>query len=207
MFRPAPQSAPLAPGVGVQFSEVVRDKWDRLVSAASRYRRSAHEDSEDVVQDGLVSAWERLGKFEGRSSLWTWVFAVVRHRAISGHRGSRSPSEQTLRIGAEALSRRVADQDRSEWAAALREEFDRAIGEMAEADLREVVLLTLDGLTPQEIAERVGAPSATVRTRLFRARRELRRRLEARRECFELRPPPVSPIELVSTGHERGSRR
>ena len=139
-------------------------------------RFTGDEDTaDDVAQQVLIGLDRRVQRFDGASRFTTWLFAVTRNVALSERR--RSERRAALVIEQEALalehSSRAADPDAARLAALVVQYFDalprrqRQIFELA--DLR--------GLTPTEIAARLGMEPVTVRGHLFKARRAIRAKL------------------------------
>jgi RNA polymerase sigma-70 factor (ECF subfamily) len=131
-------------------------------------------DLEDVVQEALIQVYRSLPSYRGESKFSTWLFRVVTNvaRMHVRHARARPPlgSEH-----AEAIERMAADGGPD--AAAERGERLRALygylSALSEKKRTVLVLHDLSGVSPAEIAEIVGAPVLTVRTRLFYARKEL----------------------------------
>ncbi len=128
--------------------------------------------AEEVVQDALVTVWGNASRFEGRSTARMWLYGVVRHHALNRRRQRRLPltdDDTTLaevpsgEHGPEALS--LASVARAELAAVV---------ERLSGPHREIITLAfVADLSQQEIAEILGVPVGTVKSRLHRARREL----------------------------------
>lgn len=135
---------------------------------------NAPADLEDVVQEVFVQVFRSLKDFRGQAKLSTWIHRVTVNVVLMHRRSAKSRPVLTE----EAPGDLVADAD-----SALpdeeteRRERMRAFGRLLErlADKKRLVFVLheLEGLAPAEIAEIVGAPVLTVRTRLFYARREL----------------------------------
>ncbi len=129
-----------------------------------------HSLAEDVVQESVVKAWQALDSFRGDSSIRTWLLRITHNTAISALRKRRedvtAPSELPERPGQLSVEDSALLQaDRDEiWAALSRlDPVGRTI----------VVLREVDRMSYEEIAEVLELPTATVRTRLFRARQQL----------------------------------
>lgn len=162
-----------ATGDAAAFREVfVRHRSDvaRLV-----YRMlNAPADLEDVVQEVFVQVFRSLKDFRGQSKFSTWlhrvtVNVVLMHRRSAKSRPVLAPeTPQELVPDVEHL---LPDEE-AEKAERLRA-FQRLLGRLAEKKRIVFILHELEGLSPSEIADIVGAPVLTVRTRLFYARREL----------------------------------
>lgn len=129
---------------------------------------------DDVVQETFVVAHRRLEEFEGRSSLRTWLFGILR-RVVRDHRRTarrKSPElAQGDRVDLEALrSREAGPHERAEEAEAVRILY--ALLDALDEDKREVfVLAELEQMRVPEIAEAIDLNVNTVYTRLRAARR------------------------------------
>ncbi len=160
---------------------------DQLYPAAVRMTRS-HQDAEDLVQETMAKAWAAFGGFESGTNVRAWLYRIMTNTFISGYRRrDRVPMlfrddlvdrvalpmwPSTLPAGrsaeAEALDRMPA------------EELRQALRELPE-DFRTVVYLAdVEGYTYLETAAMMGTPIGTVMSRLHRARRALRSKLDGR---------------------------
>lgn len=128
--------------------------------------------AEELLQDTLVAAWRGAGRFEGRSSVRSWLFAIARRQAATALRRRALPlageealaAVPTTEAGPEALA--LAGAARADLVAAL-----RAVAPVH----REVLAVTLGhGLSYEETAAVLGVPVGTVKSRLSNARRALR---------------------------------
>lgn len=137
-------------------------------------------EAEDALQDGLLSAWRGAGAFRGDASVRTWLFQVVLHACRRrGRRRAGEPARHAALEEAEALphpelgaeARAVARQEARALAQALAGLPDEA---------REVLLLRdVEGLPGVEAAEVLGLGLPAMKSRLHRARLELKERVEA----------------------------
>jgi len=181
------------------YGTLVQRYQDRLFPTVLRLTGSV-EDALDLVQETFLRAYEKLNLFQGESSFYTWVYRIAVNLALSGRR-KRSWLRLSDTPQAEAA-------DRSETDPALpleRAERERIVQEALNAlapDHRAVVVLKeFDGLRYEEIAAILGVPVGTVRSRLHRARCDLRERLrpliddDARSTAgYDLGPLPVEPV-------------
>ena len=164
------------------FGELVERHQDRLHAALTRFLGDA-EEARDLLQDAFLNAYRKLDQFQGDSSFSTWVYRIAMNLALSRRRkrkrlfgwwdreGSAPPDPADLR----ATSDPTTGLERAE----LETVVQRALSHLP-ADARAVVILRdLEGLGYDEIAEILGVPIGTVRSRLHRARGELRTRLQA----------------------------
>ena len=140
-------------------------------------------EAEDAVQAAYLSAFNALDRFEGRSSLSTWLTRIVINEALG-----RARSEKRRRQNLEHQGVAVLDSYREMLMrgsepkapdAALAQEqvrrlLEHAVGKLPD-DFRTVfVMRDIESMSGEETAEALGIPVATVKTRLLRARRRLR---------------------------------
>ena len=134
--------------------------------------------AEDLVSEVFVDVWRQAGSFAGRSSVTTWLLAIARYKALSAAR---------KRVDAqldEATAERIPD-PADDAETTLEREDERHLLRKALAQLscahREVLdLVYYHGRTVKEAAEIIGIPEATVKTRMFYARRRLAELLKDR---------------------------
>ena len=142
------------------------------------------ETARDLAQETFVRAYVKLPSFQGDAAFGTWLYAIAVNQ-VRGEMRKRSAAKRGQAASLDAL-RESADVDpvdpaddaptaaaTKEQCARLREELERLDPEHREV----VVLREFQDLSYEEIAEVVGVPVGTVRSRLFRARAELRERL------------------------------
>jgi RNA polymerase sigma-70 factor (ECF subfamily) len=142
------------------------------------------EDAEDVLQDAFVRAYEKLDQFHGDSSFYTWVYRIAVNFALSGYRRHRIRSVHRLN-GEIARMQDDGPPDLSPDAdptvpleRAERERVvEAALNELVPEHRAVVILKDFDGHRYEEIASMLNIPIGTVRSRLHRARCELRDRL------------------------------
>lgn len=167
------------------FRVLVERYQDRAYGLALRVLRNP-EQARDAVQDAFLKVYGSLGKFEGRSGFYTWLYRLVMNVCIDMKRRDRSgrevewEEERAVEIaqGAETLAPGSGDPDRGGPAAALeraelREVMACAIEALPDAARRTLELREIDGLSYAEIAEALGVPKGTVMSRLFHARRRV----------------------------------
>jgi RNA polymerase sigma-70 factor (ECF subfamily) len=178
------------------FGELVTRYQARLFNAALRLVQS-HDDAADVVQDAFLSAFQSLHTFKGDAEFFTWLYRIAFNTAISLKRKKRPA------LSLEALPGEIGldPDDPSEYVkpgVALERNEDERQLRIALARLspehREVLLLKdIDGLKYEEIAELLGVPLGTIRSRLHRARLELRDLLVPEEER-KAAPGGVTPL-------------
>jgi RNA polymerase sigma-70 factor (ECF subfamily) len=149
-------------------------------------------DAEDVVQEVFVTVYRRLGEFQGRAQLKTWVFTIAVHLVQHYFRThARKPGDRASAKGTE-IQALVDQQDNGPANLIERKErydaLDRVLDQLDEPKRLVFVLAELEQLTLVEIGEIVGANPNTVATRLRAARQAFEKAL-ARFQTRELGDP------------------
>ena len=159
------------------FEELVRLYQHRVFGVTLRMLGN-RADAEEVAQEVFLRVYRSVGDFRGESKLSTWLYAIASrlclNRLASGRgRPTLESEEAVLRL--ESTEVDPAERlERGEVEAALQ----RAIAELPEERRIVVVLRDLEGLAYEDIAEALGVALGTVRSRLHRARAELKGKME-----------------------------
>lgn len=171
------------------FDALVLKYQHKVVKLVMRYVRNPVE-AEDVAQEAFIKAYRALPQFRGDSAFYTWLYRIAINTAKNALVSrDRSPIDFDLDLQnpdeSYDMHARLKDSATPE-ALALTDEIraivDSAIAALPE-DLRTaIVLRELEGLSYEEIAATMECPVGTVRSRIFRAREAIDRRL---REVFE----------------------
>src|SRR6266576_940355 len=133
--------------------------------------------AEDLISEVFLDVWRQAGRFEGRSAVSTWLLAIGRFKALSALR--RRPDEELDDETAEAIEDPADDPEvvvaKKDKSAAIRKCL---MGLSAEH--REIIdLVYYHDKSVEEVAEIVGIPVNTVKTRMFYARKRLAELLKA----------------------------
>jgi RNA polymerase sigma-70 factor (ECF subfamily) len=167
------------------FGALVQRYQDRLYPTVLRVIGSA-EDAKDVLQDTFLRAFEKLDQFQGESSFYTWVYRIAVNLALSGHRrhrvrsAPRSNGEYAVGRGEDPADPSSDADPTSSLERTEREQMVVAALDQLCPDHRAVVVLKdFDGHRYEEISAILDIPVGTVRSRLHRARCELRDRLSS----------------------------
>jgi RNA polymerase sigma-70 factor, ECF subfamily len=155
----------------------------KIVNLVGRYLRDS-EDVQDVVQEAFIKAFRALPRFRGESAFYTWLYRIAINTA-KNHIVARSRRPPGVDVeledaehydGADAL--RDLENPEAEMARdQLSAEINSAIADLPD-DLRSAVTLReFDGLTYEQIAEIMECPVGTVRSRIFRAREAIDKRI------------------------------
>ena len=162
------------------FGELVLRHQDRLFNAVVRVVDHT-DDAADAVQDAFINAYQSLGSFKGDAEFYTWLYRIAFNSAISLKRkrkavvsldagrdgdgnGGLDPADPHGEAGP------GADLERSEEEAILQAALNRLSVEHRAV----LVLKDIDGLKYEEIADILAVPIGTVRSRIHRARLELK---------------------------------
>ncbi|MBA2446157.1 MAG: RNA polymerase sigma factor [Nocardioidaceae bacterium] len=130
---------------------------------------------DEVIQDTFVSVWKSAGRYTGQGDVAAWVWAIAIHRLVDAFR-RRPPAAYPLDEFAPQLTTLESAEDRV-LLGIEHGDLAGALGRLS-PELRTVVQATvLDGLTTREAARLLGLPAGTVKTRMMRARRALRKEL------------------------------
>jgi RNA polymerase sigma-70 factor (ECF subfamily) len=127
--------------------------------------------AEDLISEVFLDVWRQAGKFEGRSAVSTWMLSIARFKALSALR--RKPEQELDEETAEQIEDHADNPEtalaKKDKAAVLRQALSKL-----SADHREIVdLVYYHEKSVEEVAEIVGIPEATVKTRMFYARKKL----------------------------------
>jgi RNA polymerase sigma-70 factor, ECF subfamily len=127
--------------------------------------------AEDLVSQVFLDVWRTAGQFEGRSQVSTWMLAIARFKALTALRNRRHEDidqEEVLQIADTGDTPETA-MDRSQTALTLRE----AISQLSPAHREIIDLVYYHEKSVEEVGQIIGIPQATVKTRMFYARKHL----------------------------------
>lgn len=175
------------------FDLLVRKYQHRIAAVVSRLVRD-HGECQDVVQDSFIKAFRSLPSFRGDSQFYTWMYRIAVNTA-KNHLASRKrrPGADVEIEDAEFIDGGVYVQDNdTPEQELLREEVAQVVSRALAAlpdDIRQAITLReMEGLSYEEIAEVMGSPVGTVRSRIFRAREAIDARLRPLYQQQRVRP-------------------
>ena len=166
------------------FDILVLKYQNKIIQLVNRYVHDSDE-ARDVAQEAFIKAYRAIGRFRGDSAFYTWLYRIAINTAknylvASGRRPPRSDidaQDAEQYEGASGL-REYATPERL----LLKDEIQTAIAEAIDdlpEDLRTAITLReLEGLSYEEIAQTMDCPIGTVRSRIFRARDAIDKRLK-----------------------------
>ncbi len=166
------------------FDLLVKKYQHKVLAVVGRYI-SDHSEAQDVTQEAFIKAYRALPKFRGDSAFYTWIYRIAINTAKNYlvSRGRRPPDSDVDIADGELFEtgQRLRDVNSPE-AQLLTDEIQRtvwqALDELSE-DLRAALTLReFEGLSYEEIAEILGCPVGTVRSRIFRAREAIDEKLK-----------------------------
>lgn len=164
------------------FGVLVTRYQDRLYPTIFRLTGCADE-ARDLLQDTFLRAFEKLDRFQGESSFYTWIYRIAVNLALSGRRRRKPVLRLSREPGGIPIDPPYDSPESDPSAPLQRAERDSMIQDALNAlapDHRAVVVMKeFDGLQYEEIAATLEIPIGTVRSRLHRARCELRDRLKS----------------------------
>ena len=126
--------------------------------------------AEDVVQESLMKAWQGAASFRGDASLKSWALRIAHNTAISTLRKRREDVRDPAMMPEQGTTKTL---DREVQGKMMVDQLWVALAGMEGVSKTIVVLRELEGMSYDEISETLSLPLPTVKTRLFRARRQL----------------------------------
>lgn len=166
------------------FDLLVLKYQQKVVNIISRY---IHDHSEvlDVSQETFIKAYRALPKFRGDSAFYTWLYRIATNTAKNylAAKGRRPPTDDVEAVNAEQMDSGVRLKDyATPENLAMEEEVATTIRQALEdlpGDLRTAITLReIEGLSYEEIAQAMDCPIGTVRSRIFRARDAIDKKLK-----------------------------
>jgi RNA polymerase sigma-70 factor (ECF subfamily) len=166
------------------FGELVK-RYDRNVFRIAQHITQNREDAEDVVQDAFLKAYTNLQQFQEQSKFYTWLVRIAVNEALMKLRRRRPERmvslDEDIKTEDDSVPREVAD-----WApnpeqnynqAELKEILSRTIQGLPPGFRTVFILRDVEGLSTEETAEALELSIPAVKSRLLRARLQLRERL------------------------------
>lgn len=166
------------------FNALVLKYQRRIVKLVSRYIRDP-EEAMDVSQEVFIRAYKAIGGFRGDSAFYTWLYRIAVNAAKNAiGSATRNPVEGGMDVDDPEISEvrlkmtDVSSPERLLYTDELKRTINAAIDDLPSELRRAIVLRELEGMSYEEIAQAMDCPVGTVRSRIFRARDAITKRIE-----------------------------
>ena len=166
------------------FNELVQ-RYDRKIFRLAKHITQNDEDAEDVLQETFLKAYEHLGDFQGQSKFYTWIVRIAVNESLMKLRKRKSdrtvPLDEPVETGEDTVVREIAVWEDNPEQKYSREELatilEEAVDTLRPAFRTVFVLRDIEEMSTEETAETLGISVPAVKSRLLRARLQLRERL------------------------------
>jgi RNA polymerase sigma-70 factor, ECF subfamily len=166
------------------FGELVQ-KYERKIYRLAKNITQNDEDAEDVLQDTFIKAYEHLDGFQGNSKFYTWLVRIGVNEALMKLRKRKSdrtvPLDEPVETGEEPVIREIAvwgeDPENKYSQEELRQILDEAVKSLRPAFRTVFQLRDIEEMSTEETAQTLNLSIPAVKSRLLRARLELREKL------------------------------
>ncbi|HEY2431155.1 MAG TPA: sigma-70 family RNA polymerase sigma factor [Vicinamibacterales bacterium] len=176
-------------GDQLAWEQIVRQNWRKVFNVAYKFV-GRHDEAEDLTQDIFLKIFKALATFDRRANFQTWIISISRNLCIDHYRSVRK-ERQTIARDVDSSELQPATRERGPYAQAehqdLRAQLRQALETLPIALRTAVVLRDLQELSYQEIADRLGLPEGTVKSRINRGRIELAHQLKRMQDKQPLR--------------------
>lgn len=178
----------LARGRNADAFRIIMQRNNQRLFRVARSVVQDDSEAEDVVQQAYVNAFDNLGSFRGESSLTTWLTRIALNEALGRRRRQRplvglevldAEPTGTSQVIPFPLMSEIPDPERAAAQQQVRRLIERAIDDLPEPFRMVFVMRDVEDMSTEDTANFLGLPPATVKTRLHRARRQLRQALDA----------------------------
>ena len=165
------------------FDLLVLKYQGRIAALVSRYVSDAGE-VEDVTQEAFIKAYRALGKFRGDSAFYTWLYRIAanaakNHLVAKGRRpGADATIEDAEGFDEGGMLSESASPEALAMGGELAEVVESALKALPDELKAALMLREFDGLSYDDIADVLGCPVGTVRSRIFRAREAVDQRVK-----------------------------
>ena len=180
--RPTASSSSASSGDQAAWETIVRQNWRKVFNVAYKFV-GKHDEAEDLTQDIFLKIFKALETFDRRANFQTWIISISRNLCIDHYRSVRKERQTIAREVDTNDLQPASTRPRTRTPAAehqdLRALLQAGAARRCRLTLRTaVVLRDLQELSYQEIADRLGLPEGTVKSRINRGRLELARQLK-----------------------------
>lgn len=159
------------------FEKLVEEYRERVHRVAWRILRD-DEDAEDAAQEAFIKVFKNIGRFEGRSSLYTWIYRITVNIALNKIKRDKFRRMVPLGDMIRGDSRPHSDPARAALSSEIATRIDEAVKLLPDKQRAVFTLKFYEELSHREIAEVVGCSEGTSKANYFHAIRKLRKSLE-----------------------------
>ncbi len=161
------------------FDELVARHQDRVFNLVYRFCGN-HEDACDVTQRALINAFRKIGEFKGDAAFSTWLYRIAFNQSVSFRREQKHRALSLTSKEGEPLHEPADPSSPTEGLESdeTRRKVQQALDLLDESDRQVILLKDIQGCSYDEIASVLKIPKGTVRSRLHRARLELKAKLK-----------------------------
>jgi RNA polymerase sigma-70 factor (ECF subfamily) len=166
------------------FGELVR-RYEGKIFRLAQHITQNREDAEDVLQETFLKAYEHLDQFKGDSKFYTWIVRIAVNQALMKLRRRKTDKsvslDETIDTGEDTITREIAAWDEDPEQRFSRDELgeilDTAVDSLEPPYRSVFVLRDIEELSTEETAEALNLSVPAVKSRLLRARLQLREKL------------------------------
>ena len=166
------------------FSELV-NRYSRKIYRLAKHITQNDEDAEDVLQESFLKAFEHLADFHGQSKFYTWIVRIAVNESLMKLRKRKSdrtvPLDEPIDTGEDTVVREIAVWDEDPEKVYSKEELaqilDDAVQSLRPSFRTVFILRDIEELSTEETADTLGISVPAVKSRLLRARLQLREKL------------------------------
>ncbi len=170
------------------FEKLVTRYQNKIMGYVGRMTNGDREEAEDITQEAFIKAYRSLDSFRGQASFSTWLYKIATNLCIDRARTRKRRPQQAYSLDEpydkddDKGGREIADSrfepskgvERDEMRTIVRQ----TVAEMPEKQRQVLIMCDLQGMAYENIAEVLGIPLGTVKSRIFHARADLARRLK-----------------------------
>lgn len=168
------------------FNELA-ERYHRNIFRLAQNITQNREDAEDVLQETFLKAYQHLPEFQGNSKFYTWIVRIAVNEALMKLRKRKWDKtvwlDEPVNVGEETVAREIAVWDDNPEQQYSKEELaeilDKAVNSLAPAYRTVFSLRDVEGLSTEETAQALDLSISAVKSRLLRARLQLRDKLTA----------------------------
>jgi RNA polymerase sigma-70 factor, ECF subfamily len=154
------------------YSELVRRHQSRIRGWLRQLTRN-HAAADDIAQEAFITAWEKLGSFDGRGAFGAWLMKIAYTEFLMAHRKRKSGERLAAAVEIELVDSHVHDPAGEQSAIA---DLERLLAVLNEDERAVMILCYAHGMSHGEASEVTGMPIGTVKSHITRGKEKIRER-------------------------------